>query len=346
MKRNKFKLKDNLFMKKLLLLFVVVAIGHSLVLSQGCLPEGITFTTQQQIDNFQADYPGCTEIEGDVMIGSPEGNLNIMNLEGLNGLIKINGFLDINSCLSLGDLSGLDSLTQVAGYVKIQNCTELDNFSGLNSLAYIGGAFEITGNNILTNIQALESLTVIDSSFNLMGNTGLHTLEGLDNLIYIDGSIKIMSNTYLADISALKNIIPDSLKTYVAVISNTLLSDCAIQSICDYLEIPDGFGIFNNNAPGCNNKAEVQAACLTSTEDKRSSRAITFSPNPATSFIILTAPGDVPVEEAIIYNHLGQKVLTAKPVNKTVDVSGLKAGMYMIEERVKDFTGRQKLIKQ
>ena len=33
-----------------------------------CLPEGITFSTQAEIDNFQTNYPGCTEIEGDVVI--------------------------------------------------------------------------------------------------------------------------------------------------------------------------------------------------------------------------------------------------------------------------------------
>ncbi|MBM3437197.1 MAG: hypothetical protein FJY07_13390, partial [Bacteroidetes bacterium] len=37
-----------------------------------------------------------------------------------------------------------------------------------------------------------------------------------------------------------------------------------------------------------------------------------ISPNPATTFITLTAPGDLPIEQAIVYNHLGQKVLTAK----------------------------------
>ena len=45
-----------------------------------CLPEGITFTTQEQIDSFQINYPGCTEIEGDVQIC---GN-DITNLNGLN----------------------------------------------------------------------------------------------------------------------------------------------------------------------------------------------------------------------------------------------------------------------
>ena len=51
-------------MKKLIFLIVAVAINYAAVFSQGCLPEGITFTTQEQIDNFQINYPGCTEIEG------------------------------------------------------------------------------------------------------------------------------------------------------------------------------------------------------------------------------------------------------------------------------------------
>jgi hypothetical protein len=36
--------------------------------ARSCLPEGITFTTQADIDNFSTNYPGCTEIEGDVKI--------------------------------------------------------------------------------------------------------------------------------------------------------------------------------------------------------------------------------------------------------------------------------------
>jgi hypothetical protein len=81
-------------------------------------------------------------------------------------------------------------------------------------------------------------------------------------------------------------------------------------------------------------------------EIRKISSLINIFPNPAASFITLTAPGDLPVEEVIIYNHLGQKFLTAKPENNTVDVSGLKAGMYMIEVKTKDFNSRQKLIKQ
>jgi hypothetical protein len=76
-------------MKKIIYLIAVVAISHSLAFSQPCLPEGITFTTQGQIDDFQSNYPGCTEIMGTVLI---EGN-NITNLDGLNGISIIGGYL-------------------------------------------------------------------------------------------------------------------------------------------------------------------------------------------------------------------------------------------------------------
>jgi hypothetical protein len=76
-------------MKKLILLIAAVAISHSLAFSQPCLPEGINFTTQEQIDNFQSNYPGCTDIMGTVLI---EGN-NITNLDGLNGITVIGGYL-------------------------------------------------------------------------------------------------------------------------------------------------------------------------------------------------------------------------------------------------------------
>jgi len=57
-------------MKKLIILLLALAAINS-ANAQPCLPEGIMFYSQEQIDNFQTNYPGCTEIEGDVII---EGN--------------------------------------------------------------------------------------------------------------------------------------------------------------------------------------------------------------------------------------------------------------------------------
>jgi len=90
-------------------------------ISCSCLPEGITFSTQAQIDNFQTNYPGCTEIEGNVTI---HGN-DITNLNGLNVLTSIGGYLDISGNGALTSLSGLDNIEAAS----ITNLTITNNSS-------------------------------------------------------------------------------------------------------------------------------------------------------------------------------------------------------------------------
>ena len=67
-------------------------------------------------------------------------------------------------------------------------------------------------------------------------------------------------------------------------------------------------------------------------------------PNPATSFITINVNGGQPIEEAIIYNHLGQKALETLPVNNTVDVSTLKPGIYFLEVITSESRAGTKLI--
>ena len=72
--------------------------------SQSCLPDGITFTSQAQIDNFSINYPGCTEIEGDVFIENIE---NLTNLDGLSNVTSIGGDLTISFNPNLTNIDGL-----------------------------------------------------------------------------------------------------------------------------------------------------------------------------------------------------------------------------------------------
>ncbi len=114
-------------MKKLILLFALLAISHATVFSlaclpdsasaqvrQGCLPEGIYFNTQAQIDSFPINYPGCTQIEGGVDIWGDD----ITNLDGLNDLTSIGGSLNIHHA-------------------------HVANFAGLGNLSFLGGGLSI-----------------------------------------------------------------------------------------------------------------------------------------------------------------------------------------------------------
>jgi hypothetical protein len=171
---------------KNLTLFILFTLHLSLftlhLSAQPCLPEGITFTTQAQIDNFQTNYPNCTEIEGHVEIKGE----NITNLNGLN------------------------VITAISGYVYI-SYTALTNLNGLNSLTNIGEFFLIAFNDSLSSLAGLENLTTIEGTFDIGdsfagGNPKLINLTGLDNLSYIGGDLRIYDNLVLTSLTGLENL--------------------------------------------------------------------------------------------------------------------------------------------
>ena len=103
-------------MKTLSASIFITLFAFQFSIGQGCLPEGITFTTQEEIDSFQVNYPGCTEIEGGVIINSYSG---ITNLEGLSVINAIGGDLKILRNLELISLTGLENLYFIAGNLVV-----------------------------------------------------------------------------------------------------------------------------------------------------------------------------------------------------------------------------------
>ena len=128
-------------MKKLFLISVLLVFCHSFVISQGCLPGGITFSTQAQIDSFQVNYPGCTNIEGGVTINGD----SISNLYGLGLVTHIGGDLYIGggypgppyheSNPLLFSLAGLEDLTFIGGSLTFYNSGCLNSIAALGHLS-------------------------------------------------------------------------------------------------------------------------------------------------------------------------------------------------------------------
>ncbi|NOX47665.1 MAG: T9SS type A sorting domain-containing protein [Chlorobi bacterium] len=195
-------------MKKLtiILLLAITATGFS----QGCLPEGITFSTQQQIDDFQTDYPGCTEIEGDVTIGGTD----ITNLNELSQLISFAGNLNIgdleNGNPLLNNLTGLDNVISIGGDLSIVNNDLLTNLSGLENLQFINHTLQVGivgfGNPSLMSLQGLNKLGSIESSLNVFSNASLTNIEALSNLKSIGTSLSFIENETLHNLNGLENI--------------------------------------------------------------------------------------------------------------------------------------------
>jgi N-acetylneuraminic acid mutarotase len=313
--------------------------------STHCLPEGITFTAQQQIDNFQTNFPGCSEIEGNVSIFMS----NITNLNGLSVLNTIGGNLSISSNPSLVSLSGLGGLTSIGGSFYIDNNNSLINFEGLENLNSVSGDFDIGyveyGNPSLTSLDGLNNLDSIGGRLWITSNPQLTDLTGLENLTGIGGDLWIEGNSSLSSLQGL-----DSLNSFTInnlfIFGNSNLYDCDILSICEFLNNPNGTINIEDNNSGCNNPEEVQQACLTTLEEAKIEEEIIIIPNPSTDKITISVPNGASIEEVLIYSQTGQKVLQEKPIYNTLDIAKLQHGMYIIELITDQGKIREKLIIQ
>jgi len=207
-------------------LFILFAFFIQTNVSSWCLPNGIIFNSQSQIDDFLNNYPNCYDIRGTVTIS---GN-DITNLNGLKNINRINTLI-IRDNPSLTSLKGLDSLRVLTGYygLVIENNPSLTDLSALNNLEDAAYILFIANNDALTNLSGLNNLSevhmyitisdnasLIDLSglegitntghLSIYDNSSLQTLKGLDNLEYLGYELSIWNNTSLTNIKDLKNL--------------------------------------------------------------------------------------------------------------------------------------------
>jgi hypothetical protein len=318
-------------MKKIFLNIITVAFCCLNTFSQGCLPDGITFTTQAQVDSFQINYPGCTEIEGDVLIN---GVWNIYNLNGLAALTAIGGALDVNNSHLLTDFAGLDNLTSIGGGLSLYVNLGLTSLTGLENLDSIGGQLFISGNYALTNLAGLEELIYVGGNFTINGSYALSNLSGLNNLTSIGGSLEFNSNSILSSMSGLESLasiggylsvnfnsglknldgldnIASGSVNNLMITYNDSLSDCAVESICNYLASPGGSVEIHDNAPGCNSPYDVEAACQVGFENIASNYKFSIYPNPSNGqFTFEFSLQQQAAVKLVLLNSLGQEVAT------------------------------------
>jgi Putative metal-binding motif len=224
-------------------LFILCLAGP--VSSQDCLPGGITFTSQEEIDEFETNYPGCTHIIGDVTIN---GN-NISTLSGLGNLNSISGELIIIYNSSLISLGGLENLNSIDGGLSIYGNFNLNNLSGLENLNFVGGFLLIQFNNALTNLNGLENLSAVGGNLQIDYNDALTSLSGLQNIGAINGDLLIVSNAALDNLSGLENLI--SVSGNVDIFGNLTLTGTSslenLSSIGGFLRIMLNDALININ---------------------------------------------------------------------------------------------------
>jgi len=214
--------------------------------AQSCLPGGITFTSQAQIDAFPGNYPGCTSISGNVTIRSNPANL-ITNLNGLSTITSIGGYLYIDSNAGLTSLSGLNGLTSIGGGFFVEYNSALTSLTGLNGLTSIAGGLGIFENTALTTLTGLNGVTSINGGIYIQYNSALVNLTGLNGITSIDSYLDISINDVLTSLAGLEGII--SIGGDLVIAANPSLTSLAslngLTSIGGFLAIESNSSLLN-----------------------------------------------------------------------------------------------------
>lgn len=302
-------------------------VANNCLINLPCLPYGnYYFYCQSDIDNFQINYPNCSQIEGDVVIvGS-----NITSLDGLIVIRSIGGDFKIYDTDSLINLTGLDSLLSIGKIVFMYNNLVLTSLEGMEGLTTIGDEFHLHSNNALTSLTGLPALTFIGGSLIITEEPSMTTLSGLINLTSIGGGIYIIQNEALASLSGMDNIDASSI-ILLDIHGNSSLSMCEVQSICDYLVNPNGSILIYDNATGCNNKYEVELACGVGMEENNiSENQLNIYPNPSSDNITIETltKGNISILN-LKSQELLKKEITSP--STTIDVRGLTNGIYIVK---------------
>lgn len=297
---------------------LLIALGFiSGLAAQSCLPEGITFTRQSQVDSFSIQYPDCTTLEGFLVIGKCAGT-NINSLEGLSQLTSVGRFMHIYTNDSLPDLTGLHNLTFINGDLII------------GTMLY--GAY--CGNDSLRDLTGLNSLEYINGRLVILGNEQLENLSGLESLGFINGSISIQANNLLSSLQGLENISAASI-TELYFVNNFSLSGCDIKSICDFLYRPGVEMEIRDNSAGCSSIEEAASACgLGIDEYIDEDRHLLIYPNPATSLLSIELSSEPCPNTMLTVSSINGQGVISKPVKKIrtdLDITNLPAGIYVVK---------------
>lgn len=314
-----------------------------------------------------AGLDSLQDIGGNLFI---ESN-GLLSLNGLNNLQSIGGDAVISDNKTLNSLNGLSSLQSVGNSLDIRNNTALTSLTGLHNLKSIGGNLSIESNG-LHSLNGLENLQSLSDQLSITGNDSLISLAGLNNLQSIAGDVLITGNSYLQSLNGLERLkrlgtepgskfkltissntnleslygldsLDYSTIRELFLLNNPKLSVCEVRPVCDYVitSFPAAIG---GNAPGCNNKPEIQAACQTSSSNDLSAAnsIIQVYPNPATD--VLNIQVNDPASWQITLYDLQGRLLYRATVSGglTVEVDDWPAGLYVLRavSGTRAFAGR------
>ena len=307
MKQNYLK-KTN----RLLNFFTFLLLSILFTSNAQCPTGGFVLSTQAEVNAFAVNYPNCTQIAGNLQIGSTVAA----------------------SPSNITDLTPLSNITQVIGTLYIQNNGVLQNLNGLNinnvgGNLYIGGDYNDKTNLVLQDISALSSITSVGGWLTIQKNLSLTNLNGLQNLATVAHDIYINDNDVLTDISVLQNTSFNAYDGYgLTITGNAVLAVCNLPNFCTYLANPASTypRVISGNLANCLNEAAVLSSCGLSVSDVNNNK-LSYYPNPVKD--ILHIKSDIVFNHITVYTVDGRKVMREQIQNNQINVEKLPQNLYI-----------------
>ncbi len=205
-------------------------------------------------------------------------NPELRMIKGMNTIQKFDGNIYIDNNIKLDTIQAFNNLREAGNLLALSRNGFLPNFNFLSKLKRVNGKFTLIL-NYPTSLSGLDSLTRVDNNFEIILET--KTMTGLENLKYVGGELRIKGdslislaaltnldtvsklylsyNNVLPSLSGIDNIDATTLN-FVLIRFNSQLSDCAVKSICDYLD-ENGQFIVGLNTGNCMDTTAIRATC-------------------------------------------------------------------------------------
>ena len=226
----------------LLLLFAPIP----LIGQNTCLPNGLVLTNQDVATHFAANYPGCTVIQGDVILGGAINFIGMEQLVEIQGNIRCGGdgecngsngqahedFKGLENVISIGGIlleehaTGLESLESITGNLRLDECTFL-NFEPLYELSQIGGDLYTSETNFHSFL-GLNNLSTVGGDFHIDENLILENSQFISSLNSVGGSLYLSDCETLGDLNGFSGL--TSIGTHLTI------DDCPVLTSLDGLD--------------------------------------------------------------------------------------------------------------
>ncbi|WP_457617044.1 IPT/TIG domain-containing protein [Lutibacter sp.] len=154
----------------------------------------ITLSTQQEVEDFGLN--NYTEISGDLVIeGLGIASSEVVSLEALHLLTRVEGSIYIYDNNALQTLAGLNNITEVVGIIQVSRNEELLHLNDFENLVSLGG-FQISNCFKVTNLNFLENINTLTGSLTIIGSDALVDYSGLRNITEIGGDLNLQHNNF------------------------------------------------------------------------------------------------------------------------------------------------------